>query len=264
MTMVSIVSVAIALSVGGLIATAYWNLRVITSTMLNQTDMVVYCLDATADDTVRVSALTKQIRALPAVGMCTFVSRSAAWQRFTAHYGADMVAAVDSNPFPASFELVVRPSFKQNSVMTVLQRDLAQLPGIESVTYSSAWINKLERFRVYFFSGSLVVGLLVLIIMQVIIANTIKLTIYARRELISTMRYVGATDGFIQAPFIIEGVVQGGIGGTLGFLLIDILRLTLQQLPLSFIPRHGMIVLVPLGMLFGLLGSIGAIRKFLR
>jgi cell division transport system permease protein len=96
------------------------------------------------------------------------------------------------------------------------------------------------------------------------IANTIKLTIYARRELVHNMHFVGATDAYIRAPFILEGMLQGFIGGALavgGLFIIKIIPAS--HVPIYWGPWYTFLLLLPVGVLFGCIGSVDAVRKFL-
>jgi cell division transport system permease protein len=95
------------------------------------------------------------------------------------------------------------------------------------------------------------------------ISNTIKLTIYARRELVKNMHLVGATSFFINTPFILEGMVQGGFGACVSVIALAILKLSFAHIPLLWGPDSLMGFILFTGVFFGWIGSLSAVRKFM-
>jgi cell division transport system permease protein len=142
--------------------------------------------------------------------------------------------------------------------------------------YGQGWLEKLEAFLLLLrVSGAALGGFLVFAAL-VIVANTIKLTLYARQDELDAMVMVGATSLFIKLPFLVEGALQGVLGGLtalgLSFLVFEVvLQKSLGSLLLitgidtiHFLPIHWQIMLILGGGLIGLLGSLFALRKFVR
>jgi cell division transport system permease protein len=101
------------------------------------------------------------------------------------------------------------------------------------------------------------------IILYLMISNSIRLTIYARRDLVAHMQVVGATDFFIKMPFILEGILQALVGGILYIMIIGIIRLALMRFPIYWGPASLPLLIIFIGVVFGWFGSARAVRKFL-
>jgi cell division transport system permease protein len=141
---------------------------------------------------------------------------------------------------------------------------------VDEVVFNRPLLVKVQRnLRLITFSG-FALGLLVIVASIFLVGNTIRLTIYARRLLIRTMKLVGATDAFVRRPFLVEGMAQGVIaglisGGIVGLfyrLLADYLpQLQSAALPLGWVTAG---VLVGVGIVLGWLGSFFAVRRFIK
>ena len=106
--------------------------------------------------------------------------------------------------------------------------------------------------------------MIVLVGLYFMIANTIKLTIYARKELVHNMHFVGATNTYIKMPFIMEGILQGIIGGLFAVGLLGGLKMaTVSVIHLWWGPWFSFLIIFIVGALFGFIGSMSAVRKFL-
>lgn len=189
----------------------------------------------------------------------------------------DVLENLPKNPLPASLE--VRPAAAQRSAgaIAALAQKWKKLPGVASVEYGREWVERLEMLgRAVRGAGALLL-LIVLIAAVTVVAATLQLAIYARREEIEIQKLVGATDYFVKAPFLLEGVLQGLLGAGLGVGgLYAIARYLGPQVGqavafaiegLSFpalIDLHGAAALGGVGMLLGLAGSWLAVHRFLR
>src|SRR5207248_1102644 len=127
---------------------------------------------------------------------------------------------LSQNPLPPSLEVTPREPLPPVG-LRVLAAQLSQLPGVSEVEYGREWLDKLEalgRGLRAFGAGALLV---VLGAALLVVANTIRLAVYARRDEIEIMKLVGATDGYVRAPFLLEGGLQGliGAGMALGAIL---------------------------------------------
>ena len=138
--------------------------------------------------------------------------------------------------------------------------------------YSKEWLKKLEGFLdVVRLIGFIIGGLLCLCVVF-IVTNTIKLTLYSRKDEIEILKLVGATDWFVKSPFLLEGVIQGAIGGILavlalflGYLMLptkNISLLGLTPLDFVFLPAGYLILILILGTVLGVIGSFIAIGRF--
>lgn len=158
--------------------------------------------------------------------------------------------------------------------------ELGSMNGIEEINYPLESLNKLSAFMHWVNVGCMVILSLLLIISVSIIANTIKLTVYARRREIGIMKYIGANDWFIRGPFVIEGMIIGFVGAVLSFVLTSYLYNAVASFVNTNAAEYGINELVKMvtlrsiggqifliyaiiGMVMGLIGSIISVRKYL-
>jgi len=203
-----------------------------------------------------------------------YVSKEKAFEEFKHALGPQsrLLSALSSNPLPASFEVEIRPTKNQKETLRMLSSRLKKLRGVEEVQYSQAW---LQRFRdildMVKIVGFVVGGLLALGALF-IVTNTIKLTIYSRKDEIEILKLVGATDWFVKIPFLIEGMIQGILAAILAlgalyvaFVLFSSNKATVLNLAamgLEFIPWELIIGIVTLSFTVGAVGSLIAVGRF--
>ncbi len=263
MTFVSILTVAVTLFFLGLIAVTYLNLRLWLEQAEQQSGLVAFFDDQIYSTREKREELRGQVADLPSVASVSVITKEAAWERFEALYGSEMLDAVDENPLPASMELTLDTDGRSKEDVERLKKRLEGLPGIDGVHYSKEWIKALERIRAWFRWGTAVIAPLLILALLFTIGNTVKLTIYARRELVSNMHYVGATDTYIRMPFILEGMLQGMVGALIGIAALSIVRLLTSQFSFYWGPWYFSSAIFVTGVVFGCFGSLSAVRKFL-
>jgi len=142
---------------------------------------------------------------------------------------------------------------------------LQDRPQVDEVIMQQNAINALVRFSSVSRIVLYILLLLVFFGSLFVISNTIRLIIFARQQIIDTMKLVGATDNFIRRPFIFQGLIQGALGGLFAFLFIYIILkiVDLQWPGLIFTPGWMYWGILSTGLLFGYIGSLFAIRRFL-
>jgi len=262
MTFVSIMTITATLFLICGVFIGLMNIDEILRHTSDQADVVAYLSDGASLDTSTQNMLTETVKKMPGVKNVVFMSKDSAWASFEELYGSDMLEAVDENPFPASLNIVLHESSQSAGAAALLQEQVSALAGIESVRYSKEWLETIKRMRDRFYIISAAAGLIIMLALHSIITNTIKLTIYARKDLVRNMHYVGATDLFIKMPFLLEGMLQGFIGGALCVCAMVAARVLLGHISInwyfSYLP-----FIVLIGVFFGWLGSWLAVRKFL-
>ena len=263
MTFVSILTIAVTLFCIGAAALVLLNVQRTLDDVSLRVCMVAYISDDIAADTARIAALRTSLAAKPQSARVELVDKTAAKERFEELYGRDMLEAIDGNPLPASFEVYLRPDRLGTADVESLRSALIKTPGIEGVDYSREFAEKLAQFRRFFLWCCAVGGPLLVLALFVIITNTIRLTIFARRDLITNMQYVGATSLFIKTPFILEGILQGLFGGLLALVALLSLRMVLGAQPLYLGSSDLYMAVILLGVGVGFLASMGAVRRFL-
>jgi cell division transport system permease protein len=264
MTFISIITIGFALFLLGCMALTYINVRVWLRDASSRVEAVVFVKDSVASDSVAAYELLERVRHCSQVAHADFVDKKEAWKRFKENYGAEMLNAVDDNPFPASIEISLKEQSQSIGGADGLKKELERIPAIEDISISHQWVQLLQRFKTYFMVITACAGFLLVLALHFMIANTIKLTIYARRELVRNMHFVGATDFYIRMPFIFEGMLQGFIGGLLAVSALFLLKFVLvSRIHILWGPWYSFLFIFTVGALFGCIGSMSAVRKFL-
>jgi cell division transport system permease protein len=181
---------------------------------------------------------------------------------------------LEENPLPASFEMLFRDPAGNRLDPERIKASLEELDGVEDVQYSQQWLERLQGLmHVMKLVGFTLGGILCLGVLF-IITNTIKLTIYSRSEEIEILKIVGATDWFVKTPFLIEGALQGFVGGLVALWILlsvysvfSLRHLRVFGLPVLksiFLPTEYTVFVLSTGFLLGLVGSFIALGRFFK
>jgi cell division transport system permease protein len=205
-----------------------------------------------------------------------YVSKADAMTRFRQEFPdlAPATARLERNPFPASFEVRLRPDARAaETAVDSLAATLGGLPGVADVRYDRRWLSRLSAaMRVVGGVGAVIAALLALA-SALTVANVVRLAAYARRDEIEIMQLVGAPLTYVRGPFLVEGVVQGGVGALLAIVFLALAftairarygLLATEALGLSsitFLPAELSVLLVIGGMLLGCLGGFIVARN---
>jgi len=188
----------------------------------------------------------------------------------------ELLRGLPRNPLPASLEIRLHGEYQNSEGVRSLVRKLRGISEIEDIQYGSDWLERFSAFMSLLKVLGLGLGGLLLLATIVVISNTIRLSIFARREEIEVMRSVGATGPFIRAPFYIEGLLQGFLGAVLAvavlFALFQIfltrvyepLKDLLGNFPAQFLSLEQMAAVALGGLVLGLFGTQVSVGRFLR
>ena len=250
------------------------NLNGFLSKLDDQVQLIVYLNDSITSSESAV--LEDIISKSPFVKSTTKVSKKIAWEEFQSNISENLKPLLDIkfNPLPASYKIQFHEADSRLDHIRELSERLKAKKGIESVEYGQEWIAKFEKFmlfsRLFLFAmgGLLCFGLIL------IISNTIRLSIYSRKDEIELMLLIGATPSFVKVPFLLEGMLQGLTGSILSLFLIRGINLYLKdefQLAIEsmsaefkFTTEPYLFGLVGLSLLVGLLASYISTFQFLR
>ncbi|NLD95213.1 MAG: ABC transporter permease [Fibrobacter sp.] len=263
MTFVSIITIGASLFFMSIIGIGIYNINGLLKQTGNQADIAVYLKDDVSSKEDSVAVMLWRIKQDEKVKNAVFISKDSAVKKFTEMYGGEMLDAVNGNPLPASFDVYIVDRYRSNKDIRELQEQIQMQRGVESVRYSKEWIDLVERFRVYFLVGAVLLITLMVLVLHIMITNSIKLTIYARQELVKNMLLVGATRFFINTPFILEGMIQGLFGACTGLFALTIVKITFANVPVLWGPSYVPALFLLTGAFFGWIGSMSAVRKFL-
>ena len=266
----STLTIGLALVVLGAFLIVTANLQHLAEQWSSGAELSVYLTDdATA---AQRQAIDAALAPGDLVASREFVSKTDALTRFKQTF-TDLASTVDTlgdNPMPASYEVRLQPKGDMAATIDQLAGRLRALPGVADVRYDRQWIGRLlSAVRVVRGIG-LALGLLLTGAAALTVANVVRLALYARRDELEIMHLVGAPDAFVRGPFVMEGVLQGGIGALTALLVLGVVFLAVRGrylLPLAaavnlpsvrFIPLEFCLLLVAGGMAVGCLGGIVA------
>lgn len=211
-----------------------------------------------------------RIKVQPGVDVTQYISRAEAAEIFRQEFGEGAEAFFDAPFLPASIRFTVTGAYANPDSLSVLAAEVATWSSVDDVVFNQPLLVKVQKNLRLLTVGGSALALLVLLASIFLVANTIRLTIYARRLLIRTMKLVGATDRFIRLPFVIEGVLQGLVAAVValaalsGFYTLAVR--TLPQLPpvgTNELVTFSVAVLLG-GILLGWSGSAVSVRRFVR
>nr|WP_320148081.1 permease-like cell division protein FtsX [uncultured Anaeromusa sp.] len=272
MSVASVSTMALSLFILGMFLILVLNLTHLASALESQVQISVYLQDGLSEYEHR--EIGTRITKMQGVNQVLFVTKAEAMKRFQERLGEQknlLNALGETNPLPNAFEVKVD---KPEQVKAVAKA-IGEIKGVENAKYGQEVIEQLFALTKLIRTFGLILIILLALAAIFIIANTIRLTVFARRKEIGIMKYVGATDGFIRWPFLIEGVMLGISGALLSVLilsqtyglLVERIYESLAFLPL--LPQYPFILqisllLLAVGMVVGALGSAVSLRRFMK
>ena len=258
LTLTAIASLAGALLTIGIFLLFTANAQQALTTLGDRREVMVYLREAAPQE--EVEALLARVSAL--YGQATYVSKQEAWDEFAKELGGDeLLKAVNENPLPASIRLKLRPEFLNYRSMERIADALTGEPLVEEVRFGGEWVRRLDQFADSLTRINLIVGLIVALGVLIVVANTIRLTVVARRELLRIMALVGASPGFLRAPLVVEGVLVAVLAAllALGLLAATWAGLDGRPIALVFLPWKWMLAFVGSAAFLGFTGSMLAL-----
>ncbi len=240
---------------------------------LNKTNQVLAFIDEELPEAEAHSVETK-INQLPNVHKATFVDREVAWEKFVADYDNSTAFAGAGSDVLRHRVVVV---LEDNSLLEETVTKIKQVEGVADVRAAYEVAGVFSALQDVLRIASVAVIAVLLLVSLLIISNTVKLAMYDRRDEIAIMKMVGATNGFIRLPFIVEGFTLGMIGAAAAFGLlwllynwvvnrldsVDQLRLLLNFVPFQELLLPMVLIFGAAGLFVGVVGSWTSIRKFL-
>jgi cell division transport system permease protein len=214
--------------------------------------------------------MQQSILSLDGVETLSFVSKEDAARIFKEEFGEDIGDVLDFNPLPPSFKVGLRPSYRTADLAQTVADRVQAIAGVESVKYRKDFLEILDRRARTANSITLGLGIFISLSAVLLVSNTIRLAIYAKRKIIRTMELVGATRMFIRAPFVLEGVLQGVLGGCVAAAILVLLlgegiRFVSPELAAYLeIPPTFFALVVGAGAVLGFVGSLISVARFIR
>lgn len=201
----------------------------------------------------------------------TFVSKEEAAREFIQGTKEDFANFLGENPLRDSYRVRIQEDYFEEAKLQQIKKELETIQGVYEVVYQEDLADNINRnvTKIYVVLASF--ALVMLIIIVLLVNNTIKLAIYSQRFLIRSMQLVGATNGFIQRPYVVRGAVQGLVGGVVaGMLLITLQQVAIRNVEgLALLQEYDKIVMlvaivVALGVLIGVASTYQSLARYLR
>jgi cell division transport system permease protein len=272
---VAIVTLSVALLLAGGFALLVSNLGSVLARFGEELQVVAY-LDEGLDAREQLE-LAQTVATVEGVAEVTVITKEDALERFrSGSGGGTLLEGLSENPLPASLELKLAAERRTPEGLEVVVAALSGLPGIDELAHGQEWVEGYARFVALVRVGALGLGLVLGIAALMIVANTIRLAVYAREDELEILELVGASRLFVSIPFLIEGVLQGTIGGVVAVGLLYLgfaaalprleygLELILGNVSPHFFSSLGSLTVVVAGGGMGLLGSATALLGWRR
>jgi cell division transport system permease protein len=222
----------------------------------------------------QVFVLKAALEAQPEVSTVVYIAKDEALERFADSLEGigPILADLDQNPLPASLELRLHPQFQEPRQVAAIAERLRR-PEFEDMDWSREWVERFHGFVALLRLSGIVLGALLLLAAVFLVANTIRLAIYARRDELSIIALVGGTRWFARAPFLIEGAIHGLLGGALSLgMLLGLYRYAFVQVQDSlgmilgagvprFLPGSTSMLLPAAGLLVGVAGALASVLQ---
>lgn len=272
MSFASVTIIMACLIIMGTMSLLSVNIDALIKDLEDQNEVVAFVDEAITDET-EASELGATIEALPNIASVEFVSRTDAMENFMSKYDDDLMEGIDENVFRHRFII----HLTDIALMSQTKSELEGVPGIAKVNAHLEYAQTFVTIRNIVSIVSLVLIVILVFVSIFIMSNTIKLATYGRREEIAIMKMVGANNGFIRMPFVVEGLVLGIMGGGLAFLaewgVYELLTGELMGsltgsfitvVPFNTVALPVFVVFMATGVLVGAFGGVNAIRNYLK
>lgn len=279
-SLASIATMVACIFLFGLFVAVLMNLDSVVKNVEQEVGVTVLFEDGISQE--QVDVIGEQIKTYDGVVSVEFTSADAAWEEFQKEYFADNPDMADTfkndNPLinSSSYTVQIDEIEKQNDLVTYIE----SLEGVSKVNQSAAAVNTLSSFNKLVGYASMVIICILLVVSVFLISNTVTVGINVRKNEIAIMKWIGATDLFVRAPFIVEGMILGFVGAIIP---LGVFYLIYERVISFILTRFSILsslsdatvsvnqlfqLLLPAGLIMGvgigLLGSIITVRKHLR
>jgi cell division transport system permease protein len=274
LNLVTIITISLAILIASAFILFFGNTSDIINSWKRGLRIMAYIKPGTHN--VDIAGLKRTVQSLDGVHTLRFVSKREALERLKVQmkHQSSLFENLSENPLPDSFEIRMTASTGSWQKIESLAAQIESLALIEEVEYGQQWIGRFVRIISLFRLTGYAMGALFFMATVFIVANTIRLVIYSRREEVEIMRLVGATDRFIKMPFYIEGLIQGGLGAFIGLVMLFISFFFISSniehgfspglVHLQFLAPATMGAILLGSMLVGWLGCYISLKQFLK
>ena len=260
----SIVTITVAMVILGAFVVISLNLRGAIGSLKRQVQLEFYLKDGITK--ADASDFIESIRAERGVESVEFVTSGRARLDFIKEYGGELLKGLPKNPFPPSVRVELAKDLTMGATVDSLVSKYKNNEIVSELSAPNRLAHRLAKASRISLILTAIWGIVLLFAATMIITNTVRLAISQRADSIKVMQFVGASRSFMRLPFIFEGLLHGTMSGALAWLILwGLLKGMRYILPdLSPLPLPLNISIVVLGGLLGALGSLIALRRYLR
>lgn len=270
--MLAVGTISMAMLIVVFFLLVFFNLQSTVNSLSERLEMSVYLKNnLTAQEK---EYLSNQLKAEPGIKKATYLSKAEALALFKKELKGQetLLQGLNDNPLPDSYEVTVDSRYAEMSRLETLAKKISAYPGVEDVSYGKQGARILTGLYKIITYGGTTLAILLGVSVVFIISNSVRLALYSRGQEIELMQWIGATRGFIQGPFLIEGMLLSMLGSGLAVGVMAALFYTLPQEIVVFLSRpNGLDFLPPMvitcviigGGLLGLVGGLVSVNKFL-
>lgn len=274
-SIVTVGTIALAMLIAALFLLVYVNLEGMAQGWSDKVQITAYFDHEPSP--LAVAALKGRVKAIPGTAKVVFVTQLEAEKRLRSRLKGQesLLEGITAEVLPASLEISLDREHRESAAVASYVAALKQIAGITEVQYGEEWVKRFNSFMNLFrLMGALLGGFLTIAVLF-IVSNTIKLTIYARKDELELLGLVGATRFFIKAPFLIEGVLQGALGAVISLVALlacyyaflqnaaNFLGVNPATAGLSFLSVTHLAAILGGGVLLGFIGSITSLKRFI-
>lgn len=277
----AITTIAITLFIVGFFTVLVFDIQSVINSIKGQVELAVYLQDNISPQLN--DYIETEVKSWEETAEVKYISKEQALERFKEqNEGSDILKEIQGNPLPASFEITLNDPEKVELVaLRFLDKDGNYIEGIDDVVYGQTYVRRLFSITAIIGTIAFIIIIVLLLATIVLIFNTIRLSIYARRKEIEVMKLVGASNWFVRIPFLFEGFFEGFMGSIVSvvmlyllgnFLLIKGERVivdTMRIKELAILGSGNIIIyiyigLIVLGGLLGIISSGIALRRYIK
>ncbi len=263
----SVITMTIALLLLGLFYVISTNTSRIVESIRSRVEMEAFLIEPASQQ--KTDDIRTRLLATEGVDRVQYISKDDAAKIFRQEFGEDIGKVLEFNPLPPSFKIYLKDGYRTPSGADAVHAKVAGIQGIGEVVYKKEMLEFIDRQTNTLYAVGLGLGVVIAISAIFLVSNTIRLTIYARRKALRTMKLVGASRAVVRAPFLFEGVFQGLVGGAAAagivYYVLSIAEGLVSAELAQFLRIEPLfyLQLVLVGVVLGLFGSAMSIRKFI-
>lgn len=227
-TLLTVMVIAISLTLPSVCYMVWKNVSQAATQWYPAPQLTVY-LSKTLDDTAAENVVA-QLRQVEGVDNVNYLTREEALNEFRNWSGfGGAMDMLEQNPLPAVAIITPKLNFQNSDTMQSLRDRVTKVQGVDEVRMDDSWFARLAALTGLVGQIASMIGVLMIVAVFLVIGNSVRLSIFARRDTINVQKLIGATDGFILRPFLYGGALLGFSGAVLSLLLSEVLVLRLQS-----------------------------------